>query len=71
MSVPGAENPDKVKNIVAGQGAREGLRAMYGGMLREKRVRWVQDAEKEEDAGGKWVWKGDGEELLEVRPLSF
>lgn len=41
MSVPGAENPEKVKNIVKGEGALEGFRAMYGGLLSGmKEVRW-------------------------------
>lgn len=33
MSVPGAENPDKVRNIVSGEGAREGMRGLYGGAM--------------------------------------
>ena len=33
MSVPGAENPDKVRNIVSGEGAREGMRGLYGGKM--------------------------------------
>jgi translocator assembly and maintenance protein 41 len=41
MSVPGAENPDKVKNIVAGPGNLRGFRRMYGGLLeRIPGVRW-------------------------------
>ncbi|KAL7420032.1 Mitochondrial translocator assembly and maintenance protein 41 [Cryptotrichosporon argae] len=33
MAVPGAENPEKVRNIVRGEGARDGLRAIYGGLV--------------------------------------
>jgi hypothetical protein len=41
MSVPGAENPDKVKNIVAGPGNLRGFRRLYGGLLdRIPGVRW-------------------------------
>lgn len=29
MSIPGAENPQKVKNIVRGEGVQSGLREMY------------------------------------------
>jgi translocator assembly and maintenance protein 41 len=43
MSVPGAENPEKVRNIVRGEGAVEGFRAMYGGLLREMdEVKWAE-----------------------------
>lgn len=43
MSVPGAENPEKVKNIVRGEGVVEGFRAMYGGLLREmQEVQWTE-----------------------------
>jgi len=33
MSIPGAENPEKVRNIVRGEGALEGFRVMYGDLL--------------------------------------
>lgn len=33
MSVPGAENPDKVKNIVRGPGNLQGFRDLYGDLL--------------------------------------
>ena len=65
MSVPGAENPDKVKNIVSGQGAREGMRGIYGGMLRELGVRYEggQAADRARTGsleGQEWVWREDG-----------
>jgi hypothetical protein len=69
MSVPGAENPDKVRNIVAGQGAREGMRGMYGELVKELGVRYEGEAsggEKGERAG-EWVWEEDG--MLCVCPL--
>lgn len=47
MSVPGAENPEKVRNIVRGEGALDGFRAMYGGHLRDiEEVEWVQGREE-------------------------
>lgn len=63
MSVPGAENPEKVRNIVRGEGAREGFREVYGGLLRGLGIRW-----KGEDKGDKegWEWKGNGEEMMVV-----
>lgn len=62
MSIPGAENPEKVRNIVRGQGALEGFRAMYGTLIQES-VGW-EDQEK-----GKldWQWKGQGDDYLIVR----
>ncbi|OWZ33143.1 mitochondrial matrix protein import protein [Cryptococcus neoformans c45] len=64
MSVPGAENPEKVRNIVRGEGAREGFREVYGALLRGLGIRW-----KGKDKGDKegWEWKGNGEEMM-VRP---
>ncbi|KIR26446.1 mitochondrial matrix protein import protein [Cryptococcus deuterogattii 99/473] len=64
MSVPGAENPEKVKNIVKGEGAREGFRRDYGGLLRRLGISW----EGEEKGGKKeWEWKGNGEDMM-IRP---
>jgi translocator assembly and maintenance protein 41 len=59
MSIPGAENPEKVRNIVRGEGALEGFRVMYGDLL--SAVEW-EGREK-----GEWEWKGDGDEYLIVR----
>jgi len=61
MSIPGAENPEKVRNIVRGEGALEGFRVMYGDLLMA--VEW-EGREK-----GEWEWKGDGDEYLVVRIL--
>jgi len=61
MSIPGAENPEKVRNIVRGEGALEGFRVMYGDLL--SAVEW-EGREK-----GEWEWKGDGDEYLVVRIL--
>ncbi|WWD21524.1 hypothetical protein CI109_106010 [Kwoniella shandongensis] len=66
MSVPGAENPDKVKNIVKGDGAREGFRAMYGPFLTDLGLSWEIQEEKS-DVDAEWVWKGEGEEVI-VQP---
>jgi translocator assembly and maintenance protein 41 len=62
MSIPGAENPEKVRNIVRGEGALEGFRVMYGDLLGD--VQW-EGREK-----GGWEWKGEGDEYLIVRPFS-
>lgn len=57
MSVPGAENPDKVKNIVSGPGNLEGFRRIYGGLNREvKGLRWV-----DEKGSGSGKMEGKGE----------
>jgi translocator assembly and maintenance protein 41 len=53
MSVPGAENPEKVRNIVRGEGALEGFRAMYGSLLEGMVVQGYE-------------WKGDGEGMMTV-----
>lgn len=61
MSVPGAENPEKVKNIVRGEGALEGFRAMYGNLLSEiKEVQIHSEGEKE---------GGDGEVIMTVSAI--
>lgn len=61
--MPGAENPEKVKNIVKGEGAREGFRRDYGGLLRRLGISW----EGEEKGGKKeWEWKGNGEDMMIV-----
>ncbi|OCF76975.1 hypothetical protein I204_02684 [Kwoniella mangroviensis CBS 8886] len=65
MGIPGGENPQKIRNIVRGPGAREGFRDMYGRYLEEKGVRWV---EGEKNVEGE-VWTGDGEGLL-CKPTS-
>jgi translocator assembly and maintenance protein 41 len=60
MSVPGAENPEKVKNIVRGEGALEGFRVMYGDLLAEiKEVTWDGKA-----------GDGNGENMLSVSPAT-
>ena len=64
MSVPGAENPEKVKNIVRGEGAREGMRGMYGGMMESLGV-GIVNGEKRTDKG-RISWEGDEEVMLEV-----
>jgi translocator assembly and maintenance protein 41 len=44
MSVPGAENPEKVKNIVRGEGVLDGFRALYGPHLATAvGLRWAGD----------------------------
>lgn len=65
MSVPGAEHPDKIANIVKGEGALEGMRALYGGFLQGRSgVKW-HDEDMSVKRGG-WDRKGRGEEMLEV-----
>ncbi|WRT64727.1 uncharacterized protein IL334_001661 [Kwoniella shivajii] len=61
MSVPGAENPEKVRNIVRGEGAREGFRHMYGPFLLQKGVTF--------DQGKELIWKENGETSLN-QPIS-
>jgi translocator assembly and maintenance protein 41 len=59
MSVPGAENPEKVRNIVRGEGSLEGFRDLYGELIwGVPGVRW--------EVGGVGGWKGDGEGSLVV-----
>jgi hypothetical protein len=67
MSVPGAEHPDKVANIVKGKGALEGMRGLYGQFLgrAELGVEWDEGAEELEE-GREWNWRGTGEEVLRV-----
>jgi translocator assembly and maintenance protein 41 len=67
MSVPGAENPEKVRNIVRGEGALEGFRAMYGDLL-EPTVHWEGEGEK---GGERISWKGQGEDMMVVSPYLF
>ena len=62
MSIPGAENPEKVRNIVRGQGALEGFRAMYGDLLED--LQW-EGGQKD----SKSAWRGSGDEHLVVCPL--
>ncbi|WVQ98103.1 hypothetical protein IAU59_005225 [Kwoniella sp. CBS 9459] len=57
MSVPGAENPEKVKNIVRGPGAREGFREMYTSFFGELGI-YSSSSEKTIE------WQDDGEALL-------
>ncbi|WVW78409.1 hypothetical protein I302_100363 [Kwoniella bestiolae CBS 10118] len=66
MNIPGGENPQKIKNIVRGPGAREGFRGMYGPYLAEMGVRWV-DGEKDGYVSGQW--RGDSEGVL-CKPTS-
>ncbi|WVR04672.1 hypothetical protein IAU60_001683 [Kwoniella sp. DSM 27419] len=63
MSVPGAENPEKVKNIVRGPGAREGFREMYGPYLKEAGVSWEQG-----EKGDGWRGEGEGKMTQSVKP---
>ncbi|RXK34749.1 hypothetical protein M231_07991 [Tremella mesenterica] len=62
MSVPGAENPEKVKNIVRGEGVLDGFRKLYGRHLAKMSLEW----ENEKSYKG---WRGMGEEGL-VQPDS-
>jgi translocator assembly and maintenance protein 41 len=49
MSVPGAENPEKVKNIVRGPGSLLGFRHLYEEVLEEAKVE-RQNEKQGEDA---------------------
>lgn len=55
MSVPGAENPEKVRNIVRGPGVLEGFRKLYSSHLGSAGLRF---------AGVPEEWKGRGEETI-------
>lgn len=75
MSVPGAEHPDKVANIVKGKGALEGMRGLYGQFMGRGELALVWDrGEKrveEPEVGKGWTWRGTGEEVLRVSWRSF
>jgi translocator assembly and maintenance protein 41 len=58
MSVPGAENPDKVKNIVRGPGNLQGFRDLYGPLMNE--LSELRFTDKEE------VPTLDGERMMTV-----
>ena len=63
MSVPGAENPQKVRNIVRGQGNLQGFRTLYDRAIKTtKGLRW-EGTEKWEE---KWEWRGHGDEMMIV-----
>lgn len=49
MSVPGAENPEKVRNIVTGPGSLLGFRHLYGEVLAESGV------EERTNGQEKWI----------------
>jgi hypothetical protein len=74
MSVPGAEHPDKIANIVKGKGALEGMRSLYGGFLGHERFGIRQAGGKK--AGGEAgnsegegpIWTGTGQGILMVSP---
>lgn len=61
MSVPGAENPEKVKNIVRGPGVLDGFRRLYAPYFAVVGLRWEGDKVK-----GVREWRGRGEETMEV-----
>lgn len=58
MSVPGAENPEKVKNIVRGKGVLEGFRELYQEPLADLPVAWSSGSDVAS------AWEGQGEESL-------
>jgi translocator assembly and maintenance protein 41 len=61
MSVPGAENPEKVRNIVRGPGVLDGFRRLYGPYFAPVGLRWDGDKMR-----GIREWRGDGEAVLQV-----
>ena len=65
MSVPGAENPEKVKNIVRGKGVLEGFRELYQEPLSDLPVAWSTGADVAT------AWEGQGEENLRVSRSSL
>ena len=72
MSVPGAENPEKVKNIVRGEGVLEGFRELYSVALRDTLgLRWEGEKEKQKEKEIGWRWRGRGEEMLVVSYTSI
>jgi len=75
MSVPGAEHPDKIANIVKGKGALEGMRGLYGEFFEDGNLGLTWDVRAEEVGTGRqvekgnqggWEWRGSGEGLLRV-----
>lgn len=68
MSVPGAENPQKVKNIVRGDGNLQGFRELYAPFIKKgHNLAWSDGAEQ----GEKWEWRGQGEAKLNVSQSPF
>lgn len=65
MSVPGAENPEKVQNIVRGPGVLDGFRRLYGPYFAPVGLRWQGDAMR-----GIREWRGAGEVILQVSVIS-
>ncbi|BEJ12877.1 hypothetical protein CspHIS471_0300510 [Cutaneotrichosporon sp. HIS471] len=71
MSVPGAENPDKVRNIVRGPGVLGAFRGLYAPHVAGVGLRWAdqqrpeepEEAEKAGEAEG-LEWRGAGERAL-------
>ncbi len=62
MAVPGAENPQKVKNIVRGTGALQGFREKYQRFVKEVgELHWDVNRKN-----GISKWVGNGEERLSV-----
>lgn len=55
MSVPGAENPEKVRNIVRGPGVLQGFRGLYAPHVGSVGLRL---------AASPLEWKGQGEEIV-------
>lgn len=63
MSVPGAENPEKVKNIVRGDGNLQGFRDLYRDVICSLNLlRWENGSR---GLVGE-VWEGSGEEVISV-----
>ena len=63
MAVPGAENPEKVKNIVRGEGALQGFRDKYGTAMMRLGVHQEKGTS---GLSGAIQWQGQGETVLEV-----
>jgi mitochondrial translocator assembly and maintenance protein 41 len=63
MNFPGAENPEKVKNIVRGEGQLEAFRELYKDVISEiDALSWAG-----EEKMGLRNWRGNGAETLVVR----
>ena len=62
MSVPGAENPEKVKNIVRGEGQLQAFRQLYADAVEDVGLQWAEYSTLD-----RRKWSGAGEQLISVR----
>jgi translocator assembly and maintenance protein 41 len=63
MSVPGAENPEKVRNIVRGPGVLGAFRGLYSPHVGGAGLRWAESVGQPTETEG-LEWRGAGEDTL-------